>query len=100
MDVTQTNEQGSNGEYDEFLDKLANSICDRGFGNVAVFLLESVRPLNFIGSQVLYALGPIASLVVEPSKWEKMAEALEDRETIGRLISRIEAREYGPSPKS
>lgn len=87
-------------ERDAFLDKLAGSICDRGFGSAAMFLLESVKPLNFIGSQVLYALGPVASVIVQQSKWEKMAEALEDRATIDHLIDKIEAKEAGRSQKS
>jgi hypothetical protein len=100
MDVTTHTDQRATDDRAKFLEKLATGICDRGYGTAAVFLLESVRPLNFIGSQVLYALGPVASLIIDQSKWEKMAEALEDRKTIEQLIRRIEAREHGSSPKS
>ena len=79
------------------IDALAESICSRGYGSAAVFLLESVRPLNFIGSQLLYALGPIASVVIDGKKLEGLAETLEDRDSIDRLIRTIEARESPPS---
>lgn len=95
-----TAEASPDPEREQFLEKLAGSICDRGMATPAMFLLESVKPLNFIGSQVLYALGPVASLVIEPSKIEKMAEALEDRTTIDRLLDKIEARESGTSQPS
>lgn len=97
---TSDEDAGAVRGHAEFLDRLAESICERGFGTVAMFLLESVRPLNFLGSQVLYALGPIASVFVDSRKWEGFAEALEDRSTIDRLIRTIEAREAASSPKN
>jgi hypothetical protein len=79
------------------LNALADAICRRGLAAPALFLIESVRPLNFIGSQMLHALAPLLTLVVEPSRVEALATALEDRETLERLLCKIEERERGPS---
>ncbi len=80
------------------LDELADAICRRELAAPAIFLLESVRPLNFIGSQFLHALGPLAGLFVDGRRVEMLAGALEDRETIGRLVAKIESRGAGSSP--
>ena len=87
-------------QTDRLIDELAESICRRGLGTCAVLLFESVQPLNFIGSQMLYVLGPFASVFVDTSRWTALAEALEDRTTLDRLIARIEEKERGPSPKN
>jgi hypothetical protein len=85
---------------DTTLDELTEAICRRGLGTAAVFLLESVRPLNFIGSQAMHAFTPLASVVFDPKHWSMLAEALEDRTTIDRLIKRIEAKEQKTSHRS
>lgn len=82
---------------EELLDDIAGRICKRQMAAPAIFLLESLKPVNFIGSQLMHALGPLAGLIVEPSRWEKFAEALEKRSTIERLIRKIEEREREPS---
>lgn len=87
-------------ETDRLIDELADAICRRGLSTCAVLLFESVRPLNFIGSQLLYVLGPFASVFIDTPRWNALAEALEDRTTLDRLIARIEEKEHGPSPRN
>ncbi|MCX7625592.1 MAG: hypothetical protein N2Z21_05210 [Candidatus Sumerlaeaceae bacterium] len=78
---------------DEWVENLAHRICERRLSAPAIFFFESLRPLNFIASQTLHALGPIASLFIEPSRWEELSAALEDRRTLDRLLEEIEKRE-------
>ena len=85
---------------DVAFDGLADAICRRGLGSCALFLLESVKPLNFIGSQLMHGLAPIASLVFDRTRLDDLAHTLEDRESIERLMRRIEERENEPSPRS
>ena len=92
--------QTSAREPDAAFDGLADAICRRGLAPCALFMLETVKPLNFIGSQLMYGLGPIASLVFDRDKWEELAHTLEDREAIERLMQRIEERERRPSPRN
>ncbi|MFH0794797.1 MAG: hypothetical protein V2A74_12285 [bacterium] len=85
---------------ESLIEDVAEGICRRGMGGPAIFLLESVKPLNFIGSQVAHALTPMASLLVDWKKWESLAEALEERDTLERLISKIEEKERPSSPRN
>jgi hypothetical protein len=82
---------------DAVIERIADSVTKRGLGSCAVFLLESVKPLNFIGSQAMHALWPFAAMVADGRQWTELAEALEDRKTIDRLITRIEQKEGGKS---
>ena len=79
------------------LRELADAVCARRLGTVAVFFLESVKPLSFIGSQAMLALGPLAAVLVDPKRYNAFAEALEDRATLERLIRMIEDKERSPS---
>jgi hypothetical protein len=79
------------------LNALADAICRRGLAAPAIFFIESVKPLNFIGSQMLHALTPLLSLLADPERIEALAAALEDRDTAERLLRKIEAREQQPS---
>ena len=84
-------------EQQALLDEIATAICRRDLAAPAVLLLESFRPLNFVGSQLMHGLGPMVSLFVEPARWTQMAEALEHRETLGLLVEKIEAGGRSPS---
>ncbi|MCX7717318.1 MAG: hypothetical protein N2111_02800 [Candidatus Sumerlaeaceae bacterium] len=85
----------SPAEHD--LNALADAICRRGLAAPAIFFIESVKPLNFIGSQMLHALTPLLSLLADPERIEALAAALEDRDTAERLLQKIEEREQQPS---
>lgn len=93
-------EQAGTADRERLLDGVADAITSRQLTAPAIFLLESVRPLNFIGSQLMHALGPLASMVIEPARWNAVAEALEDRATLESLIRRIESRERKSSQPS
>lgn len=53
--------------------------------------LESIGPLNFLGSQALHVLTPFLELAFNPIDLERIATLLERRDTIPRLIALIEA---------
>lgn len=71
------------------LDKLARLVVERGVADPALLFLESVAPLNFLGSQVLYGLIPLLELVVSPTEVQRLARILERRESIDLLIRLI-----------
>jgi hypothetical protein len=58
----------------------------------AVMFLESVRPLNFVGSQAMVFFKPIISHFFTKVEYDKLASMLEKREVIDRLIKEIEQR--------
>jgi hypothetical protein len=58
----------------------------------ATVFLESVGPMNFLGSQALHVLTPILELAFSTKEVAQVAHLLEHRETIPRLIALIEAK--------
>ena len=75
------------------MEKIAHQLVERGMAVPAVLFLDSVAPLNFIGSQALHALSPLLGLVCDPLELERMATILEKRESIAVLIEIIEQKE-------
>ena len=61
--------------------------------SIAVFFLETGRPLNFVGSQLLAFLSPFVTLIFNPSDCERLIRLLDRRESIDLLVTAIEARE-------
>ena len=74
------------------LDKIAAAVVDRRMAGPAIMFLESMGPMNFLGSQALHFLTPILNLACETREIERAAHLLERRDAIPRLIALIEAR--------
>ena len=88
-------------ETDEaFLARIAREVVRRRLTTPAILFLESVKPLNVVGSQFLYFLDPIVHLFVPFPDLPRIARLLEDRDAIERLVLAIEAcdpdRQGGP----
>jgi len=79
-----------NSEEKEFLDKIAKKVVDKGMCLPAVLFLESVKPLNFIGSQILLFFEPILKTFIEFKSYDRLITILEKRESIPVLINRLE----------
>ena len=80
------------------LERAADAIVRRGMATPAVLFLESVGPMNFLGSQALHFLTPILDVVFPQRDVERIACLLERRDTLARLAALIEARAQGPRP--
>ena len=74
----------------EPLFRLAKSIVERGMETPAIILLESMRPLSFLTGQTMLAAWPLIKLAAGSDDFRIIAEALEDRQTVHRLVNRIE----------
>jgi hypothetical protein len=61
-------------------------------GAPAAVFLESMGPMNFLGSQALHALTPIIECAFESKDLERIARLLERRETMPRLVALIETK--------
>lgn len=75
------------------LDKMATVVVQRGMARPTALFLESLGPMNFLGSQAMHFLTPILNLVCETRELEQAARLLERRDAIPRLIELIEAKE-------
>ncbi len=72
------------------IDKLARKTTDRGWTVPAILFLESVKPLNFVGSQVLVFFEPIVQTLFNFTDYDTFRRALEKRQAVELLIRRIE----------
>ena len=72
------------------LERVAEAIVARGMATPAMVFLESVGPLNFLGSQALHFFTPILEVVIPHREIERVASLLERRDTLSRLADLIE----------
>jgi hypothetical protein len=72
------------------MDKLAKFTTRKGMTVPAIMFLESVKPLNFIGSQTMVFFEPIVQALFTIRDYNTLRCALEKRETIEILILKIE----------
>jgi len=77
-------------EQNTILMKLAKKVVDMQMGVPAIMFLESVKPLNFVGSQALAFLQPFATALFTLKDYDKFRIILEDRRSIEALICHIE----------
>lgn len=73
----------------EVLTKTAQWIQKKNIVTPAIFFLESLSPLNFIGSQSLVFLKPLLGPFFPEKDYEALVEVLEKRESIHILIDKI-----------
>lgn len=76
----------------ELLERIADAVVKRGMAAPATVFLESLGPMNFLGSQALHFVSPIVEWAFNAREIEQVARLLERRDTIPRLITFIEAK--------
>ncbi|HEY5626868.1 MAG TPA: hypothetical protein VIR79_02885 [Nitrospira sp.] len=74
------------------MERMADAIVMRGMTAPATVFLESMGPMNFLGSQALHFFTPIIDLVFNAKEVEQVARLLERRDAVTRLIAIIEAK--------
>jgi hypothetical protein len=75
------------------LDELADAIVRRHLATPALFFLESMRPLSFVGSQMMLVMRPVIAMVwTDPKRWDQLQLVLEERGSVEELARRLEAR--------
>jgi hypothetical protein len=81
------------------LERVADAVVKRGMTAPATVFLESLGPMNFLGSQALYFLTPIVEWAFHAKEVEQVARLLERRDTISRLITIIETKSSPQAPQ-
>ena len=74
------------------MERIAEALVRRGMAAPATVFLESLGPMNFLGSQALHFLAPIIDCAFDAKEIERVARLLERRDTIPRLIAILEAK--------
>jgi len=74
----------------EILDKIARKVVDLKLSPVAIVMLESTKPLSFVGSQLMVFFQPIVTSLFPFRQYDEAAALLEDRDNVETLIQKIE----------
>jgi len=77
----------------ELMEKLATRVVQMRMSTPAILFLESVRPLNYVGSQVMVFFAPVVRGFFGLPEWDEMRLVLERRESIGWFLDKIEEKE-------
>lgn len=73
------------------LEKLTDLVVKRGMTVPAIIFLESVKPLNYIGSQAMVFFEPMIQTVFNFRDYDTVRTALEKRPSLEIMIRKIEA---------
>jgi hypothetical protein len=76
--------------YDALVAKIAKAIVEREMTVPAIMLIESVKPLSFLGNQLLIFLNPMVSLVISSKDYYTFVRMIEDRDNLEKLLVAIE----------
>jgi hypothetical protein len=74
----------------EIIHKLAQKVVDLKLTTIAIVMLESSKPLSFVGSQLMVFFQPIFTSVFPFIQYDEFAALLEDRKNVEVLIQEIE----------
>lgn len=77
-------------EQDAVLEKVAKKVVEKRMTVPALMFIESVKPLNFIGSQVMVFFEPIVQTIFDFKGYTTFREAIEDRANVEILMQKIE----------
>ena len=77
-------------EQRALLEKVATWIVRRGLTTPAILFLETGKPLNFLGSQLLIGLSPFIQAIFKGDEYQKFALILEKDANVELLIELIE----------
>lgn len=77
----------------EIISKIAKNIVLRGLTAPAIMFLESVKPMNFLGAQVMVFFEPIILTFFNINEYREASLMFEERDTIEKLINEIENQE-------
>ena len=80
---------------EEVLTRIAQKIVDLRLTPVAIVMLESGKPLSFVGSQLMVFFQPIVTAVFPFHQYDEVTALLEDRVNVEALIQKIEKLEDG-----
>ena len=77
----------------DLIHRFATWIVRRRMTTPAILFLESVRPMNYVGSQVMVFFQPTVQAFFKVPEWDEIRRILEKRESVGYLVDLIELKE-------
>jgi len=85
----------------ELFDRLAKEIVTRQMTVPALMIIETFKPLNWVGSQLMLLLEPIAVYIFSVKQFQVLRRAFQKRESMEVFATKIEEAEkkIGPGKK-
>lgn len=77
-------------EENAVLEKVAKKVIKWRMAVPAILFLESVKPLNYIGSQVMVFFEPVVQSLFNFKDYDNFRMAMERRENVENLLQKIE----------
>ena len=74
----------------ELISNLAKKIVRHGMAVPAIFFLEMIKYMSFIGSQLLVFFGPVITAFIQSESYYKITHLLEERKNVEFLMIEIE----------
>ena len=79
-----------NDDRDDSYQKLAEAVCKRRLSVIAIFALESFKPLVGLTREAVSAVSPLLVPIFGVKNYSLLANILESRDNVERLIQTIE----------
>ena len=83
----------------KLISDLAEKIVKHGMAVPAIFSLEMVKYMSFIGSQLMVFFGPVITVFIQSESYYRLTHLLEERQNIEFLILEIERLEFDNKKK-
>ena len=78
---------------EELINKIAKRVVEMRLATVAIVMLESAKPVSFLGNQAMIFFQPFYRTFFTSPIYDDFARLIEDRENIELLIQAIEKHE-------
>ena len=80
-----------NKKEEAVVEKVCNEIVKRHVTLPAIVMLETFRPLNYLGSQVMHFFHPIISSILTIDGYSDFTTLLEKRESVDYIINKLKS---------
>lgn len=77
-------------EQEQILDRIAKKVVYWKMTTPAILFLESVKPMNYVGSQMLVFFEPFVQTLFNVKEYNEFIKIVEERENVERLLVKIE----------
>ena len=74
----------------QLISNLAQKIVRHGMAVPAIFFLEMVKYMSFIGSQLMVFFGPVITVFIQSKSFYQITHLLEERQNVEFLMLEIE----------
>lgn len=75
----------------EFAERMAEAIVKRNMGGPALWFMEAMVPVSFLGGQTLLFFSPLAGFLGWNDSYRALTEILSSRKQTRQLINKIES---------